>query len=352
VDEPRAVSISPDAKSLLVVESPGFGVSAPTVSLWSVPDNKEMARKWNPYPPPAKAAFDAPNLYRAEFIGNDKVITLSTGRMVDVWPLPKFDPKIVDGVAVISQGDLLGKDDRFGQTKFDRYQRQAAFTADHRLMAVWNGASIVVVGTADGQEVFSTGPLSENTKEWWQRKALLDRIKPGPMAFSPDGKYLASIVTHEAGSKQHLLCLWDIKSQKMTDPYEIPTNQFNDAAALEWWGNRYVVTFGGKVEGMLIDVQTGLAKRQLMGPKYSKYGFGRDGRLWYAISDDLKSPATMYVVDNIDPNQLTEADDYEQIVELREDFFLRRLWLEKSGVMRKQSDPDPSLRLTRLIRRP
>lgn len=352
MDEPRAISLSPDGKRLIVMEGPGFGAGAPTLSLWSVGDNKEIARKWNPYPAPAKAGFDAPSLYRAEFIGNDKAITLSTARFIDVWPMPAFEPKVVDGVAILGKGDHLGKDDRFGQNTLDKYQRQSAFSADHQLMAVWNGTGISVVGTADGQDVFSTGPIQTMAKEWWPRTSFLDQAKAGPMAFSPDGKILASIVTHEPGGKKHVLCLWDIKSDKGPDWYVVPTNQFNDAPAIYWWGNRFIVTHGSKVDGMIIDVRTGIPKRQLMGPRYSKYGFGRDGRLWYAISDELKSPATMYVMDGFDPDQLTEPDDYEQIMELKDEFFMRRLWLEKFGVMRKQSDPDPSLRQQRLIRRP
>jgi hypothetical protein len=348
LDEPRSVSLSSDGKTLMVMEGAAFGPTAPTLRLWSVSDNKPLTQKWNPYPPPAKAGFDPPNLYRAEFVGNDKLITLSSARFVDVWPLPAFDPKVVDGISIPSKGDHLGKDDRFGNNSLDKFQRQSAFSADHKLLAVWTGSRIAVVGTADGVEVFGTGSLVEQAKEW--RWKVPDQIKLGGMAFSPDGKTLAAMIHSNFGERQHVIGLYDIGAKKDPDFIEVRTNQLNDSPAICWWGNRYIVTQGAKVEGMLIDVLTKLPKRQLMGPRYAKYGFGRDGRLWYAVSDELKSPATMYVVDGIDADRLIEPDDYEQIVELRNDFFMRRLWMEKTGIMRQQADPDQSLRQQRLIR--
>ena len=44
MDEPRSVSLSPDGKTLMVMEGPGFGARAPSISLWSVPDNKALAQ--------------------------------------------------------------------------------------------------------------------------------------------------------------------------------------------------------------------------------------------------------------------------------------------------------------------
>lgn len=351
MDEPRAVSLSPDGKVLLVVET-GFGNSPATVSIWSVADNKALARKWNPYPPPAKAAFDAPSLYRTEFVGTNKVATISSARILDVFPLPAFDPPIVSGSLIEGpKSDQLGHDD-FGRNEHFKYQRQVAFSADHKFMAVWNGDGYTIVNAVDGQGIIATPSTKALVKQIWPREPFLDRVKAGAVAFSPDGKILAGVLTHDFGSKKHLLCFWDTKEPKEPELLEIGAGQMNDAPALYWWGNRFVVTHGAKVEGMLIDVRTRLPKRQLMGPAYPKYGFGRDGRLWYAVSEERTTPATMYVVDGIDPEHFIEPDDYEQIPELREEFFLRRIWLERSGVMRKPTDPDPSILRQRLIRRP
>lgn len=351
MDEIRAASLSPDGKRLLVKEGPAFGNAPPTIRLWSLSDNKALTpQKWNPYPS-ANAAFDAPSLYRAEFVGNDRLATISTARFMDVFPLPTFDPPVVSGAVIDGpRSELLGKDDRFGQHEKDKYQRQVAFTADHKIMAAWNGSGYSLFNTQNGEKILDTQPLSG--RELWPRESFPDRMSAGAVAFSPDGKILAGVLTHELGAKKHALCLWDANESRLLDNFEIRAGQMNDAPAIYWWGNRYVVTHGAKVEGMLIDIRTGLAKRQLMGPSYNKYGFGRDGRLWYAVSEERTKPATMYVVDAIEPEQLIEPDDYEQIMELREEFFLRRLWLESFGVMRKQTDFDASLRQQRLIRRP
>ena len=102
---------------------------------------------------------------------------------------------------------------------------------------------------------------------------------------------------------------------------------------------------------MLIDVRTGLGRRQLMGPEYNRYAFGRDGRLWYAAGPDRAEPATVYVADAPDPDALKEPDDYEQIMELNQEFFLKRLWMEPGGVLRKPTRYAPDLH-KRLIRRP
>src|SRR5262249_30460523 len=128
-------------------------------------------------------------------------------------------------------------------------------------------------------------------------------------------------------------------------------NQFNDAPGLAWWGGKFVVTYGSRVEGMLIDVRSGLPRRQLMGPPYGHSGFSRDGRLWYTASEERTKAATLYVVDGLDADKLTEADDYEQIAELSQEFFLKRLWLEPGGVLKHPTREDPPIK-QRLIRRP
>jgi hypothetical protein len=101
----------------------------------------------------------------------------------------------------------------------------------------------------------------------------------------------------------------------------------------------------------LIDSRTGLPVRQLMGPEYRRYGLGRDGRLWYVTASDRKDLAVVHVVDGPD-GELKEdsADPYEVIPDLK-DSFLRRLWMEPTGVLRKPTRYNPPLQQG-LIRRP
>jgi len=71
----------------------------------------------------------------------------------------------------------------------------------------------------------------------------------------------------------------------------------------------------------------------------------------FELESPSGKPATLYVIDSLDPDLLTEGDDYEQIRELSEEFFLRRLWLEPGGVLRNPTRDDPPIK-QRLIRRP
>jgi len=354
VNEPWSVSISPDAKHLLVIEASGGSSGDPSVSMWSIPDNRPLpARRWNPYPPPAKGGFDPAHLYRAEFVGNDKVVTFSTGRVMDVWPLPTFDPPFISGAVYQSVGEKLGRDDRFVQNRAnDKYQRESAFSADHKRLATWNGNGFTFASLLDGQETGRTTTVQKLAKELWPEDRFFNNIKAGPIAFSPDGKILAGILTNGFGFRgQHYLCLWNTLEQKDPVTYPIAANQLGDSPALFWWGSQFVVTHGGKTDGMMIDISSGLAKRQVMGPAYGKYSYGRDGRLWYAASDDRTEKPTVHVVDGPNLNQLKEPDDYEQIVELKEEYYLRRIWLEPGGVSRKPVRHNPPLTKD-LIRRP
>jgi len=356
VQDPKGFSFSPDGKKLLITEGKGFGPGWDlSLSVWSISERKAINKdKWVPFPE-VRGGGDAASLHKAEFIGNDRILTLGTTRAFYIYQLPGFEPS---QVVLRATGDKLGqRTPQFGQD-MPKLQWQTAFTADRRRMAVWCGDSFAIVDTVEGLEQMRTPSVLAMAKELWPRSPRPDFfLRTGPMAFSPDGSVLATVISNGVGfSEEHILCLWDAKEPKEPTKYQIPTNQFNESHSIFWWGSRYVVTSGGRshgadVEGMLIDVRTGLAKRQLMGPEFRKYGFGRDGRLWYAASEGRDEPATMHVVDPPDADTLSEPDDYEQIRELREEFFLRRLWLEPQGVLRKPTRLNPPLQ-QRLIRRP
>ena len=66
---------------------------------------------------------------------------------------------------------------------------------------------------------------------------------------------------------------------------------------------------------------------------------------------DRTEPAALHVVDALDPDLLTEGEDYEQIPDLGQALYLRRLWLEPTGVLRQPTRDDPPLK-QKLIRRP
>ena len=354
VEAPKAWSLSPDGKHLLVTEIKGLGwASDHKLHLINVEDGKDI--DWNPFPDPEKRLGNAPSLFRAEFISNDRILALGTNRAMYLYRLGNLnDP---DLATVSATGEPLGKPHGLTPENFARIQWQMAFTAERRKLAVWNGDGYSIMDTGDSQELFRTPSVLVTARELWPRKSVKrDDLHAGPAAFSPDGSVLAGVVTHAVGNKQHVLCLWDAREEKAPVTYEIPDNQYSEANTLRWWGNRYLLVsgakvFGAEVDGMLIDSRTGLPVRQLMGPEYRHYGLGRDGRLWYASSTDRTEPATMLVIDGPDGDLMEDAPSaYEEIRELK-DSFLRRLWMEPSGVLRKPTRQNPPFQQG-LIRRP
>jgi WD40 repeat protein len=352
VDDPKAVSLSPDGKQLLVMEVRGLGWAGDQwLWLWSLADGRRVTQdKWIPFPRDEKrAAFDAPAMYRAEFAANDRIVTLGTNRAIYSYHLPDFE--VSTGAIPSNDREALGKHWGAPPENAQRYPWQAAFSADRKKMAVWTGDAYEIVSTIDGVRIVRTPSVRQLALDMWRGAPALDRVRGGPVAFSPDGNTLAGVLSHDFGGKKHALCFWDTREEREPTVYPIPENQYYDAPGLAWWGNKFVVTYGSRVEGMLIDVRTGLPRRQLMGPTYGRYGFSRDGKLWYAAGEERTKPATLYVVGGLDPEKLTEADDYEQIVELSQEFYLKRLWLEPGGVLRQPTREDPPLK-QRLIRRP
>ena len=351
VQDPKGWSLSPDGKHLLLTEARGLGWAGDQwLWVYGLDGKKVTQDKWVPFPKSDKNPFDAPALHRAEYVAADKVLTLGTNRTYHIYSLPSFEA--VSGAVPSAERDGLGKRWEPPREHAHRTQWQAAFTADRKRMAVWTGDWYEVVNTADGVQTARTASVRTTAKELWPRGfGNPDQVKAGPAAFSPDGKYLAGVILSDLGT-QRALCLWDLTVEfKPPVTYVIPDNQWRDTAAIHWWGNKFVATHGGPVDGMLIDVRSGLPRRQLMAPTYVKYGFSRDGKLWYVAGEDRTQPATLHVVDALDPDVLTEGDDYEQIVDLGEQFFLRRLWLEPGGVLKQPTRDDPPTK-TKLIRRP
>jgi hypothetical protein len=349
VEEPKAWSLSPDGKNLLLTEARGQGAGEQWLWLWPLAGQRPRADKWFPYQRDDKRPFDAPALWRGEIVANDRVLTLATNRSFFIYSLPSFEWQTVAVAAVEKDG--LGKRSWVPHDYQYRVQWEEAFTADRKQIAIWTGDGLTIANTADGSEVGGiSGVRALARSEWGNTAGDPNRVKGGPAAFSPDGSTLAGVVMSDGGNKR-LLCLWSVPDGALKNFYRIADNQWNDAASIHWWGNKFIATRGGRVDGFLFDVQKGYPRRQLMGPTHGKYGFGRDGKLWWAAGEDRTKPATVYVVDALDPAALGDGDDYEQIEELGKEYFLRRLWLEPGGVLRQPMRDDPPLK-QKLIRRP
>jgi hypothetical protein len=348
VEDPKAWSLSPDGKNLLLTEARGLGWAGDQW-LWLFPlaGQRKQEDKWFPYQKNDKRPFDSPALWRAYVVANDKVLTLATDRTFFVYSLPTYENQTYAVAAVDKEG--LGKRSNPPHDYQYRTQWEFAFTADRQRMAVWTGDGYTVVHTADGAEAGgAAGVRSLARAEWGNTAGDSNRVKGGPAAFSPDGNTLAAIVAPDFGNKR-LLCLWNVADGQLTSLIRIADNQWREAAGIAWWGNKFIATFGGQVDGLLIDVQKGLPRRQLMAPMGGRYGFGRDGKLWWIAGEDRNKPATLHVVDALDPSLLGNGDDYEQIPDLGNDRFLRRLWLEPGGVLKQPTRDDPPIK-QRLIR--
>lgn len=349
VEEPKAFTLSPDGKYLLVSESRGLGWGADhKLTLWSLADGRNLTPdKWAPF---TRADGSREDLYRVEFVASDFVVAVGNHRSVYRYKVPSFE---------VTADRVSGGDDELGRTfgpvpdHVHRLQYQVAFSADRKRLAVWNGNGFTILDARGGGEPFATPGVQQTARELWGGQRAGENLRGGGVAFSPDGKALAAVVNSDFGRRRHVLFIWELKGES-ADPlsaFDIPDNQFNDSTSLHWWGNRFLVTGGSRVEGMLIDARTGLGRRQLMGPEFNRYGFGRDGRLWYAAGPGRLDPATMYVVDGPDPDVLKEPEDYEQVLDFSQEYFLKRLWMEPGGVLRKPARYSADTH-KRLIRRP
>ena len=80
---------------------------------------------------------------------------------------------------------------------------------------------------------------------------------------------------------------------------------------------------------------TGVAVKQLMGPEYRHYGFGRDGRLWYAAGTERERAGSDVRRGRADGELMEDAaNPYEQIPELKDHSCGDCGW-SRAGVMRK-----------------
>ena len=193
LDDPKAWSLSPDGKQLLITEARGLGWAGDQwLWVFGLDGRKVTQDKWFPYTRDDKKPFDAPALHRAEFVANDKILTLATNRSYYIYPLPSFDAA-AGAVAAVDK-DGLGKHARPPHDYEYRFQWEAAFTADRKKMAIWTGDVYSIIGTADGVEASRTTSCRQIARDLWGRKnGDPERVKAGPVAFSPDGSVLAGV---------------------------------------------------------------------------------------------------------------------------------------------------------------
>jgi predicted Zn finger-like uncharacterized protein len=358
VKDPLAVTVSPDGKYVLVTEKHGLGDPLGEHTLWvySVADGKCLTpQKWYPFPRNQRQRHDSPSLYRAEFVANDRILAIGSDRSYHLFRLPSFDVEKSDKIA--STGDPLNSHPGKPMKDWEQRDYQVAFTPDRKRWAVWTGDGYAVLD-ADGVEQFRTPSSLQMAQTFWPGSHGLERnLRGGGVAFSPDGKTLAGFVQSWT-EKERILCLWDANTSQLPETIRMSPAVHNEAAGLKWWGNRYVVLtdmrgagFQDALDPVAVDAKTGTLMKQVMAPPFRKAAFARDGRLWYAVSDDSNDPARMVVMGPPDADLMEEGTgQYEEIPDLRGSF-LKRLWMEPGGVFKKPKRYNPTLK-SGLVKQP
>jgi predicted Zn finger-like uncharacterized protein len=352
VKDPLAATVSPDGKYVVVTEKGGDPGGEHALWLYSVADGKCLTpahKKWYPF-----ARGHQRSLYRAQFVANDRILTLGTDRSFHLYQIPSFD--VVKSDQIPGTAERLDHHPGRPMRDWEHRDYQVAFSADRTRWAVWTGDAYAIVD-ADGVESFRTPSALQMAQTFWPTNRGLDRnLRGGGVAFSPDGKTLAGFV--QTGSeKERILCLWDATTSQLPETVRMSSAMHNDAVGLRWWGNRYVILtdmragFNDFIDPAAVDAKSGMLMKQIMAPPFRKAAFGRDGRLWYAVSDDPTEPARLVVVGPPDADMMEEATgQYEELPNLR-DSYLKRLWMEPGGVFKTPKRYNPSL-TGGLIKRP
>jgi predicted Zn finger-like uncharacterized protein len=353
VKDPLAVTVSPDGKYVLVTERT-FGDSGGEHALWlySAADGKCLTpphKKWHPFP-----RNERRTLFRAEFVANDRILTVGNDRSYHIYLIPSFD--VVKSDKVNATGDPLDSHPGRPQKDWEQRDYEIAFAADRKRWAVWTGDAYAILD-ADGVEQFRTPSALQMAQTFWATRHGLDRsLRGGGLAFSPDGKTLAGFV-QAWPEKERILCVWDATTAQLPETIRMSPAVHNDAVGLKWWGNRYVILtdmragFNDLIDPAAVDAKSGMLMKQIMAPPFRRAAFARDGRLWYAVSDDPVEPARLVVVGPPDADMMEDpAGQYEELPNLR-DSYLKRLWMEPGGVFKKPKRYNPSL-AGGLIKRP
>ena len=170
VEEPKAFSLSPDGKHLLVAESRRLrlGDGPPADGLVARGRKNLTPDKWAPFPRAGGANED---LYRVESVAPDAIVAVGTYRSIYRYQVPSFE---------VTADRASGADEALGRTagpvadNVHRLQYQVAFSADRKRLAVWNGNGYTVVDSRGGAEAFATprGPADGP-------RAVAGRARPG-----------------------------------------------------------------------------------------------------------------------------------------------------------------------------
>ncbi len=177
---------------------------------------------------------------------------------------------------------------------------------DRKTLAIFNRDGFELRDTA-------TGALQRETA----RPAKFNTVdSAGGVAFSPNGKTVAAVLTIQRWSKEseEVLAGWDVATGRFIGDTALPNGRFvNSRSRLMWWGPNHVVARAGTPkEGLAVAWPGGQQVRQLEAGYWQKDGMiapnSPDGRLWFVAGTEDSTAAFLTTVDVPEREGLADGD--------------------------------------------
>jgi hypothetical protein len=243
-----------------------------------------VAASWRPYAPnrigeAGELPFEHA-LARIDFVTEDRLLTVNQAGGMDLWTVPGLQPVY----------HVAGKAGR----EFSDPRVGLGLSPDRKTLAIFNGDGFELRDTA-------TGGLQRETV----RPEKLDKVvSAGGVAFSPDGKSLAAVLTIQRRGKGSELVLagWEVGTGRFISDIAIAEGQnINSRSQSIWWGPNHVVARGGSSkECLAVAWPGGQQVRPLEAGYWQKNGLivpnSPDGRLWFVAGTEDSTAAFLTMV--------------------------------------------------------
>jgi RNA polymerase sigma factor (sigma-70 family) len=273
-------AFSPDGKRLAVIEKGVISLRDPATGrkLQRIPAVGELRKK------PGLLAFSADGGRLAVTLHQGEILLFDTttgrqagnldaqgiGKLRDVYFLV-FTP---DGRTLLSMG--RGPDSRYSICHWDLATQTLGKrvvppyggfpSQDGRLLAVWSGRGPVTIWDTQTGQVRCT------------LQGERSRLEYGGLAFSPDGKTLASAWAEHFGARDATVSLWDTATGALRRRFRVPRDGLREQMHFSADGRRLLIPAGCLVR--LWDIGTGQEVLQQEAHAYSvrSLAFTPDGR--------------------------------------------------------------------------
>jgi WD40 repeat protein len=273
------VDVSLDAGRVARIHSvPGQGSA---LNVWSLPDGKLLAEKWNPYPREKDPRRALENLTReliwCAFLDRDRLLTVARNGQYDLW-------NVAERNGIYTVPAAPGRPRILEYDFFAHRPKNFALSHDRKTLALSNKNGFDLIDTATGRLLRSTPPLNVKGRpgnEW-------------SLAFSPDGAQLAAKLNlFEADNRQHeYVLVWDVATGRQKALWPVEQN-FNANGPIVWWGARHVVLNNGiRTEGHVFSLADGRFRSVVQRSGFGKLaGNSPDGQLWCATATAFQQRA-------------------------------------------------------------